>query len=190
MTRRATHVPPPPVSVGDFVLREATLADLGALADLHVRTFNETHLAPGEAGPTYSTREWQWRAKLAETDATHFVLVLETASKQLVGFIWCHPTKDNPTWAARLNKIYLLRGYQRRGLGRRMVAAAIIRLLEHGLTSMALFTEVDNEGACNFYEHLGGERQLNDQGEFEGMFGWPDLRRLSDRLSHSDSAEA
>jgi ribosomal protein S18 acetylase RimI-like enzyme len=64
-----------------------------------------------------------------------------------------------------------------------MVAAAVDRLLEHGLTSMALFTEVDNEPACNFYEQLGGERQLNDQGDFEGMYGWSDLRKLKSEIS-------
>jgi ribosomal protein S18 acetylase RimI-like enzyme len=174
----------------DLVLRDATMEDLRSLAELHVRTFNETHLGPGESGPTYATREWQWRDKLSEADATHFVLVLETASKQLVGFIWCHPTKDNPTWAARLNKIYLLRDYQRRGLGTRMVAAAVDRLVEHGLSSMALFTEPDNEPACNFYDKLGGARQLNDRGEFEGMFGWLDLQQLRNKLSGSHRGNA
>jgi ribosomal protein S18 acetylase RimI-like enzyme len=179
----AARVPSPPVSIGDLLLREATIADLRPLAELHVRTFNETHLGPFGSGPSYSTREWQWREKLSESDATNFVLVLETATKELVGFIWCHPTKDNPKWGARLNKIYLRREYQRRGLGKRMVAAAVDRLLEHGLTSMALFTEVDNEPACNFYEQLGGERQLNEQGDFGGMYGWADLRKLKHELS-------
>jgi ribosomal protein S18 acetylase RimI-like enzyme len=179
----AARVPSPPVSIGDLVLREATIADLRPLAELHVRTFNETHVGPFGSGPSYSTREWQWREKLSESDATNFVLVLETAAKELVGFIWCHPTKDNPKWAARLNKIYLLREYQRRGLGKRMVAAAVDRLLEHGLTSMALFTEVDNEQACNFYEQLDGERQLNERGDFGGMYGWADLRKLKLELS-------
>jgi ribosomal protein S18 acetylase RimI-like enzyme len=166
-----------------LVLREATIDDLRPLAELHVRTFNETHVGPFGSGPSYTTREWQWREKLLEADDTHFVLVLETPARQLIGFIWCHPTKDNPRWAARLNKIYLLREYQRRGLGKRMVAAAIDRLLKHELASMALFTEPDNEPACNFYDQLGGERQLNEYGEFEGMFGWSDLNRLKAHLS-------
>jgi ribosomal protein S18 acetylase RimI-like enzyme len=187
VVRSAPHTFSPPVSIGDLRLREATTADLRALAELHVRTFNETHVGPFGSGPTYSTRESQWRSKLAESDATHFVLVLETEAGQLVGFIWCHPTKDNPTWAARLNKIYLLRDYQRRGLGKRMVAAAVDRLLQHGLTSMALFTETDNEPACNFYEQLGGERQLDDRGEFGGMYGWADLRKLKEELSRLTS---
>jgi len=176
-----------PVNIGGLVLREATIVDLRPLAELHVRTFNETHVGPFGSGPTYATREWQWREKISETDAVHFVLVLETAAKQLVGFIWCHPTKDNPQWAARLNKIYLLREYQRRGLGKRMVAAAVDRLVENGLTSMALFTETDNEPACNFYEQLGGERQLDEQGQFGGMYGWADLRKLKDELSRRTS---
>ena len=179
----APHVSRPPVPIGDLVLREATIADLRPLADLHVRTYNETHVGPFGSGPTYATREWQWREKLLETDAKNFVLVLETPSLELVGFVWCHPTTDNPGYAARLNKIYLLRDYQRRGLGKRMVAAAVDRLLENGLTSMALFTEPDNTPACRFYEQLGGERQLNDKGVFEGMYGWTDLRRLKALLS-------
>jgi ribosomal protein S18 acetylase RimI-like enzyme len=187
VVRSAPRMLSPSVGIGDLVLREATIADLRPLAELHVRTFNETHVGPFGSGPTYSTREWQWRAKLSESDATHFVLVVETAAKQLVGFIWCHPTNDNPKWAARLNKIYLLREYQRRGLGKRMVAAAVDRLLEHDLTSMALFTEADNEPACNFYEQLGGERQLNERGDFEGMYGWADLRKLKDELSRLTS---
>lgn len=173
----------PPVTIGDLVLREASIADLRPLAELHVRTFNETHVGPFGSGPTYATREWQWREKLSEIDATHFVLVLETPAKQLVGFIWCHPTNDNPKWASRLNKIYLLRDYQRRGLGTRMVAAAVDRLSQLGLTSMALFTEADNEPACNFYDRLGGERQLDERGEFDGMYGWADLRQLKAAIS-------
>lgn len=173
----------PPVSIADLVLREATLADLRPLAELHVRTFNETHVGPFGSGPTFATREWQWREKLSETDATHFVLVWETATRQLVGFIYCHPLPDDPAWASRLNKIYLLSEYQRRGLGRRLVAAAVDRLVTNGLTSMVLFTEVDNEPSCNFYEQLGGERQLDERGEFGGMYGWADLRKLSDELA-------
>src|SRR5690349_6855098 len=104
---RRPHAPQAPTPVGDLTLREATLADLRPLAELHVRAFNDTHVGPFGNGPSLATREWQWREKLADADATHFVLVLETATKELVGFIWCHPTSDNPRWAARLNKIYL-----------------------------------------------------------------------------------
>jgi ribosomal protein S18 acetylase RimI-like enzyme len=173
----------PPVDISDLVLREATPADLRPLAELHVLTFNDTHVGPFGRGPSYATREAQWRQKLAEMDGTNFVLVLQAPAGQLVGFIWCHPMTEDPKWAARLNKIYLLREYQRRGLGRRMVAAAVDRLLAHGLTSMALFTEPDNAPACNFFDQLGGERQLDERRRFGGMYGWSDLQVLKARMS-------
>ena len=68
-----------------------------------------------------------------------------------------------------------------------MVAAAVDRLLQEGLTSMALFTEADNEPACNFYDRLGGERQLNERGDFDGMYGWADLRQLKAAISDGAS---
>jgi hypothetical protein len=62
-------------------------------------------------------------------------------------------------------------------------APIVDRLLAHGLTSMMLFTEADNEPACNFYDGLGGERQVDDKGEFGGMYGWPDLRQLQANIA-------
>ena len=63
--RSAPSVLSPPVTIGDLVLRDASIADLRPLAELHVRTFNETHLGPFGTGPTVATREWQWRDKLS-----------------------------------------------------------------------------------------------------------------------------
>jgi len=43
-----------------FMIREATSADVPALARLHVTTFNETHAPVLMNGPTYEVREHQW----------------------------------------------------------------------------------------------------------------------------------
>lgn len=171
-----------PVQLAALVVREATPADLQRLAQLHVDTFNETHVGPLGSGPTYAVREWQWRQKLDEIDATNFVLVVETAEKELVGFAWVHPTSGDARYDSRLNKIYVRAAYQRQGLGHALMRAATRRLLENGVTSMQLFTETDNEPACRFHESLGAERQLDDKGSFGGMYAWPDLRVLAARL--------
>jgi ribosomal protein S18 acetylase RimI-like enzyme len=177
------HVPMTPTQLGALTMRDAGPADLVQLAQLHVDTFNETHVGPLGSGPTVALRQSQWREKLQELDATNFVLVLEAPTGELVGFCWVHPTNENPRWAARLNKIYLRRPYQRQGLGQAMMREAVDRLLANGLSSMALFTEVDNVPACRFYEKLGGERQTGEDGKFEGMYGWSDLRALQRRLN-------
>jgi ribosomal protein S18 acetylase RimI-like enzyme len=176
------HVPMTPEEIGALTMRDAGLADLAKLAQLHVDTFNETHVGPLGSGPTFAVREWQWREKLGELHATNFVLVVETPAKELVGFCWVHPTSDDPL-RARLNKIYLLRPYQRQGIGQALVREAVNRLVAHGIRSMVLFTEADNEPACSFYDKLGGERQPGEDGKFEGMYRWSDLQALEHRLN-------
>lgn len=176
------HVPMTPQQLGELVMRDAGPEDLQRLAQLHVDTYNETHVGPLGSGPTFAVREWQWREKLGQLTATNFVLVIETPAKELVGFTWVHPVLGGP-FGARLNKIYLLRSHQRQGLGKRMVREAVGRLIANGITSMMLFTEVENVPACSFYEKLGGVRQLGDDGKFGGMYGWPDLTELRDRLT-------
>ena len=176
------HVPMTPQQLGALILRDAGADDLDKLAQLHVDTYNETHVGPFGTGPTFALRKSQWREKLNGLHATNFVIVLETPERELVGFCWAHPAHDDPRWAARLNKIYLLRPYQRQGLGTRMMKTAVGRLVANGLASMVLFTETDNVPACNFYDKLGGERQLDDKGAFGGMYGWSDLRDLQRRL--------
>ena len=177
------HPPPRLTSpeLAELVLREATPADLARLARLHVDTYNETHVGPLGTGPTFQVREWQWREKLATIDATNFVYVIETPSTELVGFAHAHRVDGGP-FGARLNKSYLRRTHQRRGLGKMMMNVTVERLLANGITSMMLFTETDNVPACAFYETLGGERQVAPSGKFEGMYGWPDLRVLLQRL--------
>jgi ribosomal protein S18 acetylase RimI-like enzyme len=177
------HVPMTAEQLGALTMRDAVTTDLRQLAQLHVDTYNETHVGPFGSGPTVALRESQWRDKLAEMHATSFVLVIETPEKTLVGFCWVHPTNDNPRWAARLNKIYLRRPYQRQGLGQAMVRECVKRLVANGVASMALFTEVDNVPACSFYEKLGGVRVHGDDGKFGGMYGWSDLRALLSRLN-------
>ena len=59
-------------------------------------------------------------------------------------------TAEPGPWEMRLNKIYLLRSYQRQRLGRAMMRVIVRRLLANGKRSMALFTETDNEPACAF----------------------------------------
>lgn len=176
-------MPMTPTQVAELVMRDATPADLQKLAELHVRTFNETHLGPFGSGPSVALRVSQWRDKLEDQHATNFIIVMENPAKELVGFAWVHPTDEPGQWDMRLNKIYLLRPYQRQGLGRAMMRVIVTRLLANGQRSMALFTEVDNEPACAFYESLGAERQLGDDGKFGGMYGWRDLNVLAGTLA-------
>jgi ribosomal protein S18 acetylase RimI-like enzyme len=176
------HVPMTPAQLGALILRDAGPGDLQRLARVHVDTFNESHVGPFGSGPTFAIREWQWRKYLGELHATNFVLVIEGPTGEFAGFAWFHAALGE-AFGARLNKIYIRRTRQRQGLGQSLVEAGVERLLANGITSMFLFTEVENVPACSFYEKLGGQRQLGDDGKFHGKYGWPDLHVLRDRLN-------
>lgn len=162
-----------------FVLREAIAQDVPALADLHVRTFNETHTHGGHEGPCRELREKQWRDAFAVQVETWFCIVVEIAGGELIGF--AKGTRHDggvPGYEGELNKIYVLRRYYRQGLGRRLVCRAARMFLARGITSMLLFGDARSP-SNGFYEALGAERLYSPAGEFHGGYGWLDLNSLT-----------
>ena len=156
-------------------IREVTPADIAALSRLHVTTWNATY-APAK-GPPYEVREWQWREEFAKQDGSWFCYVVERENGELVGFAK-GKRSDNPAYAGELNKIYLLREYQRLGLGKRLVGYVARRFLSEGIDSMWLYAEATNPSA-GFYEALGGHNCINGDGTVNyGNYGWRDLRTL------------
>ncbi|HJU73670.1 MAG TPA: GNAT family N-acetyltransferase [Gemmatimonadaceae bacterium] len=164
-------------TVESLLIREATSSDIPALARLHVTTWNATY---GRIGPTYEIRERQWREAFGQVDRSWFCFVIERSNGELIGFAkgtkYAH--SDLRDFAGELNKIYLLREYQRVGLGRRLVGHVARRFLAQGIGTMVLFGEPSNP-SCACWEALGGERLHNSRGGFDGAYGWRDLQRLA-----------
>ena len=57
------------------------------------------------------------------------------------------------------------------------MAEAARRFLDRGMESFILFAERSNP-TIGFYDHLGGERLVDERGLFTGAYGWHDARRL------------
>ena len=161
-------------------IREATSVDVPALARLHVTTFNETHAPVLMNGPTYEVREYQWRQAFESADGSWFCFVIEDAHGELIGFAKGQPYAhgDHPDFAGELNKIYLLREFHRRGLGRRLLGHVARRFLSQDISSMLLFGDARNPSNL-FYEAMGAEKLFAANGEFHGGYGWRDLRWLA-----------
>jgi GNAT superfamily N-acetyltransferase len=161
------------------IFRDAMSVDVVALARLHVTTFNETHSPILMNGPTYEVRAYQWRQAFESADGSWFCVVIEDPNGELIGFAKGQPYShhDHPEFTGELNKIYLLREYQRRGLGRLLLSHVARRFLGRGISSMLLFGDAQNPSNL-FYEAMGAERLFAASGEFHGGYGWRDLRRL------------
>jgi ribosomal protein S18 acetylase RimI-like enzyme len=160
-------------SLDSIIFRDATAADIPALAELHVTTWNATYNTTN--GPTIATRTWQWNQVFAKDDRRDFVLVLQDRGGRLIGFTWGKP--GDGEFEGQLSKIYLRWEYHGLGLGRRMMEETARRFLDRGIHSFILFAELSNP-TLGFYDRMGGERLLDDRGRFGGAYGWRDVRTL------------
>ena len=160
-------------SLDSIIVRDAVAADIPALAELHVTTWNATYRT--SRGPSISTRIRQWKEVFDRTPRSDFVLVLEDRSGRLVGFAAGKPYIGE--FAGQLSKIYLRWEYHGLGLGRRLMQETARRFLERDVESFVLFAERSNP-TIGFYDRMGGERLLDDRGMFTGAYAWRDVRKL------------
>ncbi len=160
-------------SLEAIVMRDATAADIPALAALHVELWNRTYHTA--RGPTIATRTWQWEKVFATEPRRDFLTVLERADGRLIGFAWGTP--NDGEFDAVLSKIYLRWEYHGLGLGRRMMREVARRFAAMGFRSFVLFAERSNP-TIGFYDRMGGERLVDDHGRFTGAYAWRELSAL------------
>jgi ribosomal protein S18 acetylase RimI-like enzyme len=166
-----------------FRIREATVADVPALTRLHVTTWNATYAPLLMKGPRYEVRERQWREAFGKTQTEWFCFVVERPDGELVAFAQGNRS-DHPEFAGQLNKIYVLREYQRLGIGRRLLGHVARRFRSLGMNSMWLFGDARNSSS-RVWTALGARKTDPDPGT--GNYGWHDLATLA---ALQDSAEA
>jgi GNAT superfamily N-acetyltransferase len=161
--------------LGDLRIREATAADIPALAHLHVVTWNATYAPFGQRGPSVEVRAKQWRERFANGDPLWFCLVVQRADGELVGFAQANRS-DNPAYRGELAKIHLLKDYQRLGLGRRLVGRVARRFLSEGIGSMWLYGDARNPSSRAWIA-MGATKCDGDAGS--GNYGWNDITPLA-----------
>lgn len=142
-------------------IRKARPTDAGPMARVHVDTWRTAYAgiisAEVLAGLSYRDREASWNDILAADQAGTANIVAETGDGRIIGFAGGGPERgDNQTYRGELYAIYLLRRYQRKGVGHRLVAAVAQHLLDESFCSMLVWVLEDNHSACRFYEALGG----------------------------------
>src|SRR5262245_52829111 len=158
--------------LSSLIIREARVEDIPALAALHVKTWSETYWT-NPSPPTFRIREYQWQQQFKIADGNWFCLVVENKEGELVGFAKGKTYRHNdlPEFSGQLDKIYLLRKYQRLGLGRKLVGHVARRFLAMGISDMVLFGLAENP-SCAFHDALEGERLYAANGDFHGGYCW------------------
>ena len=163
-------------TIASFKIRDATPADIAALARLHVTAWNAAYAVT--SGPTVELRERQWRETFAKPDESWFVLLVVDPKGELVGFTRGIRRSDG---TGDFNKLYLLPEYQRFGLGTRLVGHLARRFLAIGVRSMSGYVEPGNPSGA-FFEHTGGRLGRDQRGRINySHYVWDNLEQVAER---------
>jgi L-amino acid N-acyltransferase YncA len=169
-------------------IREAALADVAAIAKVHVDSWCTAYigiLPDGYlANMSYEGRERAWRNNFNKRGSREFVYVAEGEKGEVVGFASGGPERNgDPLYRGELYAVYLLQRFQRQGIGRQLSFAVARRLLQVGYDSMIVWVLAQNPSR-GFYEALGGEAvfekpiEVGEAKLVEVAYGWKDLRLL------------
>ncbi len=148
-----------PSQVLEPQVRVAALRDAEGMARVSVDTWNLTYggILPGDylARMRRTAHETQRRRMMSSPDTVHFVAE-EPATGETVGFANAGPARGGLAGAtAEIYELYVQNGFQRRGLGRKLLGAAGAWLAARGHQGMIVWVLAVNPNRT-FYERLGG----------------------------------
>jgi ribosomal protein S18 acetylase RimI-like enzyme len=164
----------------DALIREATVADCAAVAEVHVRSWRESFA--GVVPQTFLDKmSVERRARAFESrfsDASYRMYVAEVAGRGVVGFAdFGEPREAIDGYEGELYAIYLLPEFQRRGIGERLFNRGVRFLNESGKRSLYLLA-LSVSPYRSFYEKMGGRVVGRKQIDLEGVmfdelvYGW------------------
>lgn len=142
-------------------IRKADVADAKAVAKVQVdsmrTTYEEIYPADFLASLSYDRASHRWETDYLSPKSNLSTYVAEDDSKHIVGFVICGQDRDiDPAYGAEVIGLYLLQNLQRKGIGSRLMLAAVKELKNRGFNSMIVWVLADNS-ARRFYEKFGGE---------------------------------
>lgn len=177
-------------------IRSAMPADAAAIGQVHVDCLHETYtsLMPAQwlAARTVEERTSRWKNILDEQSACGTIAVfIARCGDDICGFASCGWQRTailkELGFAGEFSAVYVLRRFQRRGIGLALMCSLASAASENGITAAALWCLRDNVDARRFYERIGGEFLLEQvgsevhAGRSEVAYGWRDLAQLEIR---------
>lgn len=145
-------------------LRQATPEDAQTVSDLAARTFTETfgHLYPAQDLHGFLQESYaldRTRIVLAHPD---YAIFLAEQDGVAIGHSAAGPCglphQDVQPQDGELKRLYLLSGYQNRGIGSRLFHTTVDWLQRHGPRALWIGVWSQNFGAQRFYARHGFER--------------------------------
>lgn len=171
------------------IIREAESFDIPAIACVHVASWQEAYRGFMPDGVIESfqvaDRERLWRAAMSEAPAAHGLFVADVAG-EIVGFGGCGLARD-PLLGTQgeVSALYVLKRWQCRGIGGRLMGAMASCLIEREIASVGMWVARDNMAAIVFFRalcgRLGAARMRGGEGfaPIEMALMWQDASDLA-----------
>ena len=147
---------------GAVHLRPATVADAAAIAEIHVRAWQTAFrgIVSDDRLDTLRVERGvnRYRQKLAPAEAAKQRFVVAESGDAVLGFVGFGTTRDEDVDPARVSEVhglYVHPNHWRRGVGRRLLHAAVEELATDGFEAATLWTLADSEASRAFYEAQG-----------------------------------
>jgi ribosomal protein S18 acetylase RimI-like enzyme len=159
------------------VIRSALAADAAQIAVVHVRSWQGAYrgLLPQAYldGLDPAQRVSRWERSLVVAGGGRSGVLVADVGGSLLGFVSYSPSRDSDLDSGRVGEIgaiYLLPGAWGKGVGRRLMDAALTCLAESGFAEAALWVLDSNVRARRFYEAGGwsadGAQKLDESRGF------------------------
>lgn len=171
-----------------MIIRCAVKEDVDWITKIQIDLWNTTcaDLIPEDYlnSHSYDIQREKWQKRFDEASETkEFILVAETENDDIVGFVSGRLCDRNNVLQSTLCSIYILKEYQNKGIGKRLMKAAAARLRQEGAKNMYLWA-LREDSACGFYEHLGGmmieirTTPIAGKELLEAAYFWRDIESL------------
>jgi ribosomal protein S18 acetylase RimI-like enzyme len=185
------------MSYENRTIRKGIVSDAPNIARMHVASWLETYegIVPDEmlAGLSVPRRTAAWEDILRDpTKHNDSVVYVNEARDTIAGFGACAGQRDlslrNQGFEGEIGSLYVLRTFQRRGIGRALMSVLASDLLGRGLHGVALWVLQENIPARRFYEQCAGKiigEKKDVRGEtvlIEVAYGWTDIEVLRQRV--------
>ena len=166
-------------------IREATTDDIDGIAYVHAQSWKTTYrgiLSDKFLDQiTVEGRRKLWIRNFASPNKDEVMYVAEDEAGQIIGFANGGACKESAIYDAELYALYLLKEYQRKGIGKLLIRSVVQNLIEKQYSSFMTWVLAGNP-AIDFYYRLGGESvarkeiTIGNERLEEVKIGWKDIR--------------
>jgi ribosomal protein S18 acetylase RimI-like enzyme len=143
---------------GEIHLRHATERDARAIAEVHVRSWQQAYR--GQLPQSFldslsiSDRAASWQRRLQTAPGADRPFWIAEVPGKVVGFVNTGPSRDDdtPSGTSEIYAIYVHPECWEKGIGTRLLERAVHDLRRHGYSSATLWCLATNAQARGFYE--------------------------------------